>query len=313
MTPAFVSSSNAGDIDVSVLLVTYNHADYIRAAAESVLGQRTSRRFELLISEDASTDGTREIVEEIAAGDPGIRTIFSRENLKSNETVLRAIQGARGRYICLLDGDDLWLADDKIDRQADILDADDTLSGCFHNAHIALGNAFEPEERRWTPASQPSRTTAAMLWEGNPFATCAGMLRRSALGDLGSWYVDCFPITDWPLYLLCSEHGGLLFVDEPVGLYRLHDRGEMSGIAEEQRLKLVSRFYRQMKLAADGRWAEQAGAGGSLYFAGEAVRLLAQEDRQLARQCVMLALQAGGVGRSISWRAWLGLLRRSWT
>jgi len=102
-------------------------------------------------------------------------------------------------------------------------------------------------------------------------------------------------------------------VDEPVGLYRLHDRGEMSGIAEEQRLKLVSRFYRQMKLAADGRWAEQAGAGGSLYFAGEAVRLLAQEDRQLARQCVMLALQAGGVGRSISWRAWLGLLRRSWT
>src|SRR4051794_18694233 len=77
--------------DVSVLLVTHNHARFIEQAVESVLAQETSRSFELIVSEDTSTDGTREIVEELAGRDPRIRTLYSERNLKSNEPVLRAL------------------------------------------------------------------------------------------------------------------------------------------------------------------------------------------------------------------------------
>ena len=298
-------------IDVSVLLVTYNHAPYIGRAVESVLEQQTSRSFELIISEDASTDGTRGIVEELARDDDRIRTLFSERNLKSNEPVLRALRAARGRYVCLLDGDDRWTATDKIDRQAGILDDNPDAAGCFHNALVVAGDADQPTERRWTPSTQSPRTSFGELWEGNPFATCAGMLRHSAIERAGDWYIDCFPITDWPLYLLAAERGDLLFVDEPVGAYRVHDGGEVSGLPQKDKLLLIARYYRQMAAVEGGRWADLARSGASLYFAGQAGRFVAEGEKALARVCTRLALQAGGVGQSVPWRAWLGLWRRS--
>ena len=298
-------------IDVSVLLVTYNHAPFIEGAVRSVLSQETSRSFELIISEDASIDGTREIVERLAAGDKRIRAIYSDRNLRSNEPVLRALEAARGRYVCLLDGDDRWVVPDKIERQASLLDEQPDAAGCFHNALVVTGYADEPSARCWTAASQSPRSSFGELWEGNPFATCAGMLRRSALERVGPWYVDCFPITDWPLYLLAAEHGDLLFVDEPVGAYRVHGGGEVSGLPQKDRLLLIARFYRQMEAVDGGRWADMARNGASLYFAGQAGAFLRGGDKGMARLCARLALLGGGVGQSVPWRAWLGLARRS--
>jgi glycosyltransferase involved in cell wall biosynthesis len=298
-------------IDVSVLLITYNHANFIEAAIESVLDQQTSRSFELIISEDASTDGTRDIVRGAAARDNRIRTLFSTHNLRSNEPVLRALRAARGRYVCLLDGDDRWLVRDKIELQAEMLDVTPNASGCFHNALVIEGEAEEPSERRWTATSLSRRTTFGDLWEGNPFATCAGMLRRSALDQVGNWYVDCFPITDWPLYLLAAEHGDLVFVDEPVAAYRVHSGGEVSGLAHKEQLLLIARFYRQMSAVDGHRWARLARRGAGLYFAGQAGRLLSEGDKRTARLCASLVLKSGGVGKSVSWSKWLGLTRRS--
>jgi glycosyltransferase involved in cell wall biosynthesis len=310
MTIAISGGNNPDQaIDVSVLLITYNHAQFIRAAIESVLSQRTKRSFELIVSEDASTDGTLEIVRELAKSDERIRPIFSANNLRSNEPVSRALNAARGRYVCLLDGDDCWLVDDKIERQADLLDENDDASACFHNALVSRDDG--PSGERWTAPGVGPRVTFSEMWEGNPFATCSGMLRKSALESLGSWYVKCFPITDWPLYLLCAEQGDILFVDEPVGLYRLHAGGEVSRMAESGRLRLIARFYKQMIKANGGRWASVARDGGSLYFAGKARQFIDQSDPVLARLSTKFALQAGGVGRSVSWRDWLGLVRRS--
>jgi glycosyltransferase involved in cell wall biosynthesis len=276
-----------------------------------VLDQKTGRTFELIISEDASTDQTKEIVNRAAATNGGIRTLFSKHNLRSNEPVLRALRAARGRYVCLLDGDDRWLVSDKIERQAAILDANPGTAGCFHNALVAVGDANEPSKRRWTRSGQSPKTTFAELWEGNPFATSAGMLRRSALDGVGNWYVDCFPITDWPLYLLAAEHGDLLFVDEPVAAYRLHSGGEVSGLARKEQLLVINRFYRQMAGVERGRWADLARSGASLYFAGQAANYIREGDKTAARLCTRLAFRAGGIGRSVPWRKWLALMRRS--
>ena len=302
---------SADPVDVSVLLVTYNHEKFVGASIQSVLDQRTSHSFELIISEDASTDGTREIVRSAAAKDRRIRTLFSPHNLRSNEPVLRALQAARGRYVCLLDGDDRWLVRNKIERQAELLDANPGAAGCFHNALVAVGDADEPSERRWTGSGQSPSTAFGKLWEGNPFATSAGMLRRSALDRVGNWYVDCFPITDWPLYLLAAEHGYLLFIDEVVAAYRVHRGGEVSGLTRKDQLLLITRFYEQMAGVEEGRWADFAHRGASLYFAGQADKFVREGNKAAARLCARLALQAGGVGRSVPWRKWLGLVRRS--
>jgi glycosyltransferase involved in cell wall biosynthesis len=293
-------AATAGTTDVSVLLITYNHAPYIRRAAESVLSQDAARGFELIISEDASTDGTRAIVEEIAAADPRVRLMLSERNIKSNETIARAIRAARGKYICILDGDDHWIANNKIERQAALLDAHADVSACFHNALIVRGDADEPGEDRWTPGTQPARTSFAALWEGNPFATGAGMLRRDALDRLGDWYAACFPYTDWPLYLLCAERCDLMFVDEPVAAYRLHEGGAVSGLPGVARLELTARFYRQMMQVDGGRWRSHARRGGARYFRQWSSEYARSGDRPMARVCARLARELGGIRETLS-------------
>ncbi len=93
----------------SVLVMTYNHAGLIRQALDSVLMQRTSFDYEIVISEDRSTDGTREIVTEYQRRFPNrVRLLLSAENLNSLAVVSRGIRACRGEFVALLDGDDYW-------------------------------------------------------------------------------------------------------------------------------------------------------------------------------------------------------------
>ena len=111
-------------LKVTVLVMTYNHAGFIAQALDSVLTQRTGFHYEILISEDRSTDGTRETVISYAEKHPGrIRLLLSERNLHSNTVVSRGIRVARGEYVALLDGDDYWVSPDKLQKQVDFLDA----------------------------------------------------------------------------------------------------------------------------------------------------------------------------------------------
>ena len=197
--------------DVSVLVITYNHERFIGRALDSVLMQR-GVTFEVIVSEDCSTDGTLAIVRAAAAADPRVSIIASERNLAAT-TRSAALRARAGRYVSMLDGDDFYIADDKLARQVAVLDADPGLGACFHNARVVLGDAEEPEERCWTDADHPARIGLAQIWEGNPFATSAGMLRREALASIGDWYGEMgrakgsTMITDWPLYIACAERG----------------------------------------------------------------------------------------------------------
>lgn len=298
-----------GGVDVSVLLITFNHAEYIANSLDGVLAQNTGKAVELIVSEDCSTDGTRTILAGYVERHPQIRTLMSPENLRSNEVVARAIRAARGRYICLLDGDDYWTDPGKVQRQAEMLDADPSLSAVFHNALIDDG-AGAPS-RRWTPSDQKAVSNLEDLWNGNPFATCAGMLRRDALADLGGWYADFFPITDWPLYVLCAAKGPIAFVDEPVGGYRLHAGGMFSSLPGREKLDRIEGFYRRMRGVAPADQRRTARAGASRYFLDWAEVYADRGETPTARNCLWRALRAGGVGQ-LGARRFLRVARKAW-
>jgi glycosyltransferase involved in cell wall biosynthesis len=108
----------------SIVLITYNHAPYIRRSIEGMLEQKTSFPFELIIGEDCSTDGTREIVFEYQRTHPEVvRVITSEKNVGACENVRRCEQSCRGEYICYCDGDDYWTAPNKLERQVGFLQA----------------------------------------------------------------------------------------------------------------------------------------------------------------------------------------------
>lgn len=109
--------------DVSVCMLTYYHEKYIRQAIESVLSQKTNYIYELVISDDCSKDGTREIIQEYHDKYPDrIRINYNEENQGIPQNMFIARSMCRGRYIVHLSGDDYWINDEKLETQVRFLD-----------------------------------------------------------------------------------------------------------------------------------------------------------------------------------------------
>lgn len=129
---------------VSVLMITYNHADNIRAAIEAVMMQKTDFPYELVIGEDASPDGTREICFEMQRKYPDrIRVLWSEQNVYAiNGNSRRVLRAARGEFLACCEGDDRWMAADKLQRQVDLMRANPNVGICLGGTeveHVAEG------------------------------------------------------------------------------------------------------------------------------------------------------------------------------
>jgi glycosyltransferase involved in cell wall biosynthesis len=120
------------DPKVSVCVITYNQERYIAQCLQSLVDQRTNFEFEIIVGDDFSTDGTREIVLEFKRAYPNIiRTHFQPVNTGGSRNNLEVHACARGRYVAHLDGDDYALPG-KLQAQADALDADGLCNSVWH-------------------------------------------------------------------------------------------------------------------------------------------------------------------------------------
>lgn len=122
---------------VSVCCITYNHSKFIGQALESFLNQNTSFSYEILVYDDASNDGTRDILKEYELKYPQIiRVFYSSENQYSQGVRLLNLRynlpRARGKYIATCDGDDFWTDPMKLQKQVDFLDSNPEVVMCFH-------------------------------------------------------------------------------------------------------------------------------------------------------------------------------------
>lgn len=125
-------------IKVSISCATYNHKDFIRKCLEGFVMQKTNFEFEVLIHDDASTDGTTEIIKEYEKKYPHIiKPIYQTENqLSQKKTVTERfnLPRAQGKYFAFCEGDDYWTDENKLQTQVDFLDNNPDFSGCFHKS-----------------------------------------------------------------------------------------------------------------------------------------------------------------------------------
>ena len=123
---------------VSVLCATYNHEEYLRQTLDGFLAQKTEFPYEVLVNDDASTDGTAEILREYAEKYPEIiRPFYQKENLYSRRINLYDVvffPEARGEYIAICEGDDYWNDPEKLQLQVSWLDEHPDYSACVHNS-----------------------------------------------------------------------------------------------------------------------------------------------------------------------------------
>ena len=285
---------------VSVLVMTYNHAAFIRQALDSVLMQKAGFDFEIIISEDCSTDGTREIVKRYQQQHSDtIRLLLSEQNIHSNAVVVRGIEAARGQYVALLDGDDYWISPDKLRKQTAFLDNHPECAICFHNARVRHEEQ-QKQDRNWTPAGHPELTSLDDLWLGNYIATSSTMFRRGLIKRMPAWYEGFFPITDWPLHILNAEHGKIGYIDEVMGVYQYHRGGYYSPLSEAQKLMETLKFYRRINECLDYKYNYVVNTAISNYFIEWVEEYLTRGDIDAARACYRYYLTGRPINKYVS-------------
>jgi len=287
-------------IKVSVLIMTYNHAKFISKAVDSAMMQETSFNYEIIISEDCSTDGTREIVLDYKDRFPEkIHLLLSEENIHSNAVVARGIHAATGKYIALLDGDDFWTSPDKLQKQADFLDKHLECSMCFHNAE-AFNEDNNQKRWKWTSSIQKEFSTLEDLWRGNFIATCSTMFRNNLFKKIPQWYDSFFPLTDWPLYILLAEQGSIGYINEVMGAYRLHAGGLYSPYTEKQKLHKTLDFYRRINKFLNYKHNKNIKTAISIYFYEWTEEYYKRQEFRNAMDCFRVYLNGRPVNSHIS-------------
>lgn len=227
---------------VSVVVTTYNHKNYIAECLDSILMQQTSFPFEIILGEDESNDGTREICKEYAKNNPYKVKLFLRSRkdviyIDGKPTgrfnFIQNLKSASGKYIALCEGDDYWTDPLKLQKQIDFLEANPDYNICFHS--VKLFNQDSELFEKDTITRKVKETTTVMdLAKGNFIHTPSVVLRNSF--KLPKWF-EKVTLGDWTLYMIAIGNGKVKKINEIMGVYRLHSKSIWSKKPEMTRIK----------------------------------------------------------------------------
>jgi len=209
---------------VSVVIPTYNRADYIAETIESVLGQ-TYENIEIIVIDDGSTDSTRELVERFT---PRVRYVW-QENSERGASRNHGLRLAGGEFIAFLDSDDLWLPD----KAAEGVD--------FLTAHPAVGligtDAMqidgEGKENRILRARGYSGQVTEKLLQNNFIIMPTHLARTSAVKKVGGFREErqLSGSEDWELWVRLSLVADIVYLPRVTAKYRVHTANTMSSAA----------------------------------------------------------------------------------
>ena len=202
---------------ISVLMPVYNVEEYVAQAIESILAQ-TFGDFELIFIDDGSTDASLKILEAYAAKDKRIR-LTSRENQGISRTRNELLAKAKGKFIAVMDSDDIALPD-RFARQIEFLQRESDV--------VCVGGARElidEKGRLLTYIEDPEHNDQIqqLLLAGHCcICQSSAMIRRSALLKVGGYDESMHPAEDLDLWLRLGEVGKLANLKDKVVKYRLH-------------------------------------------------------------------------------------------
>ncbi len=230
------------EIIVSIATVTYNHSKYIEQCIQSVLNQKTDFKFEMIIGDDASTDGTTEIIKKYEALYPEIiKPVYHQKNMGKNgsgggrENFNSIIEKCTGKYVAILNGDDFMLPG-KLQKQVKFMETNQQLSMCGHNVKVIdqSGTFLHYFNNKNTPLVADAEY---LVKHGTYIANTSVLYKRQYL-DI-HMYNKLHPYThgDWLLHIIVARAGGVGYIDEPLAVYRKHT----GGITNRNRASLAAR------------------------------------------------------------------------
>lgn len=216
---------------VTVITPTFNHEKYISSCIESVIAQ-TYQDWEMIIVNGGSTDNTGEIIEGYLSKDKRIRLI-NQENVgvfRLKERYNAALEISNGKYIAILEGDDLW-ENTKIEKQVNEMEKSNEIVMCWSNAYVFNSDRNEiistsspgKEGKHNEFNNNPVGSFLNLLFFENPVAAVTTVVRKDALLRIGGFIQEFnLPLVDMTTLFELAKIGIFAYVDEPLAKWRTY-------------------------------------------------------------------------------------------
>lgn len=242
---------------VVINCITYNHAPYIAQCLEGFVMQKTNFPFVALVHDDASPDGTAEVLREYAEKYPDIiKPICDPTNRYSDKSLdlimSEWINAYSPKYIAMCEGDDYWIDPLKLQKQVDFMEANPDYSLCFHNAFYLM---YESRKvcifvDKYCSDIDISVRDAILNWT----APTASMLYRSKLFQGFPNELTRIYSGDYSLFLILFARGKVRYIDQIMSVYRRVEKGITSTVDMKFAYSEHIRFLESYDLFTKGRY-----------------------------------------------------------
>jgi len=300
---------------LSICCITYNHGKHIQQAIDGFLMQETDFPVEIIIRDDASTDGTADAIRHWAERYPRLfKPVLYAENQYAvcRKPIVDAFQHARGAFVAVCEGDDHWIDPHKLQRQVEALEADPGASGCFSNAYNEGGGQRVPFLGKYTTVPHGPVLDEEAYLRGQGIPTCTFVFRRALL-DVPRFkgIAQPFATGDTALftYLLGKGH----FIHQPffTGVRVMHEGGVYAMRSRAHKLRVWLTNIPLQDALSGGRHSAVLRERRRTVLRSTWTAALREEDWELAREVwPLLARERDILGWSLGEAVQRGLMVR---
>lgn len=220
------------DFLVSVLCITYNHSNYIKDTLNGFLNQKTNFKFNIVIFDDASTDGTSDIILDYQNRYPEIFDVhispINTNKLPIRNDILHSLyeHNLVGKYVAICEGDDYWIDENKLQQQVEYMEQHDE---CTMTAHATKWlDCNKNTIREYHPYTMMGYLDGKdiIIQPNGSLSTASLVMRKEIImGEEGFPVCD---VADWPWQLYAITKGKIYYFDKTMAVYRYMHNGSWS-------------------------------------------------------------------------------------
>lgn len=215
---------------VSVFMPVYNHGKFVGEAIEGVMAQKTDFPLELIICDDFSIDGSREVIDEMALKHPNIVKIYQPHNTRGVRNMMQGLAAVRGKYLAMCEGDDFWTDPEKLQKQVSFLKENPEFTVSTHKVSIlytdAPSNHSFPQYIYKDCTVDEQRVRDGIFYADeivdNYYMHTSSMVFRWKFREGIPEYFRMRMLLDHFLLLIHAADGKIKYFDTPMSVWRRH-------------------------------------------------------------------------------------------